>query len=141
MNIEKPIIYAGGGVVTNEKGELLMIFRRGYWDLPKGKLDPGEKIEDCSIREVTEETGVNNLQLGKLILVTEHEYFDKWVKADVIKRTHWYRMTVAGVPKLIAQTEEDITEIEWTKPSEISARLLDSFETIKTVIEKSDLAY
>jgi ADP-ribose pyrophosphatase YjhB (NUDIX family) len=141
MNIEKPIIYAGGGVVTNEKGELLMIFRRGYWDLPKGKLDPGEKIEDCSIREVTEETGVNNLQLGKLILVTEHEYFDKWVKADVIKRTHWYRMTVVGVPKLIAQTEEDITEIEWTKPSEISARLLDSFETIKTVIEKSDLAY
>jgi ADP-ribose pyrophosphatase YjhB (NUDIX family) len=141
MNTGKPIIYAGGGVVTNENGELLMIFRRGHWDLPKGKLDPGEKIEDCSIREVTEETGVKNLQLGKLILVTEHEYFDKWVNADVIKHTYWYRMTVAGVPKLVAQTEEDITEIEWTKPSEIAARLLDSFETIKTVMEKSDLVY
>jgi 8-oxo-dGTP pyrophosphatase MutT (NUDIX family) len=73
----KPIIIAGGGIVTNELGELLMIFRRGKWDLPKGKLDEGESIEDCAIREVEEETGVKNLKLGAKLLVTEHEYFDK----------------------------------------------------------------
>ena len=141
MNRDKSIIYAGGGLVTNENGDLLMIFRRGKWDLPKGKLDPGEKIEDCSIREVTEETGVQNLQLGKLLLVTQHEYFDKWVQADVIKETHWFRMSVQGVPTLIPQTEEDITAIEWTKHSDISVRLVESYDTIREVLEHSDLKY
>jgi len=36
------IIEAAGGVVFNEKNEILMIFRLGYWDLPKGKIDKGE---------------------------------------------------------------------------------------------------
>ena len=107
MNNKKPIILAGGGVVTNEHGDLLMIFRRGKWDLPKGKLDKGETIEACALREVTEETGVQNLTLGKLV---------------------------------IPQTEEDITAIEWTKPSAIASRLQESYETIKTVIESSELA-
>jgi 8-oxo-dGTP pyrophosphatase MutT (NUDIX family) len=135
----KPIIIAGGGIVTNELGELLMIFRRGKWDLPKGKLDEGESIEDCAIREVEEETGVKNLKLGAKLLVTEHEYFDKWVDADVIKETHWFRMFVSGVPALVPQTEEDITEIEWTPISKVAIRLNESYETIKTVLEKSDL--
>ena len=53
-------IIAAGGLVTNENNELLMIFRRGKWDLPKGKLDKGETIEECAIREVEEETGIGN---------------------------------------------------------------------------------
>jgi len=76
MNQGLPVIKAGGGIVTNELGELLMIFRRGKWDLPKGKLDAGETIEECALREVNEETGVQNLELGKLIAITQHEYFD-----------------------------------------------------------------
>jgi ADP-ribose pyrophosphatase YjhB (NUDIX family) len=139
--MEKPIITAGGGIVTNELGELLMIFRRGKWDLPKGKLDKGESIEDCAIREVEEETGVRNLQLGELLLVTEHEYFDKWVKADVIKETHWFRMFVSGVPALVPQTEEDITAIEWTSLADVANRLNESYETIKQVLEKSGLKF
>ncbi|MCX6206005.1 MAG: NUDIX domain-containing protein [Bacteroidetes bacterium] len=139
MNKGKPIIIAGGGIVTNELGELLMIFRRGKWDLPKGKLDKGESIEECAIREVEEETGVQKLQLGQLLLVTEHEYFDKWVQADVIKETHWYRMFVAGVPKLVPQTEEDITAIEWTSLADIANRLNESYETIRQVLDKSGL--
>jgi ADP-ribose pyrophosphatase YjhB (NUDIX family) len=141
MNQGLPIIIAGGGIVTNELGELLMIFRRGKWDLPKGKLDAGETIEECAVREVTEETGVSNLQLGNLIAVTKHEYFDKFQQQDVLKESHWYSMKVAGVPALIAQTEEDITAIEWTKPEEIRARLQNSFDTIIEVLEKSDLKY
>jgi 8-oxo-dGTP pyrophosphatase MutT (NUDIX family) len=137
----KPIIIAGGGIVTNELGELLMIFRRGKWDLPKGKLDKGESIEECAFREVSEETGVYNLKLGALLLVTQHEYFDKWVKADVIKETHWFRMFASGTPELVPQTEEDITAIEWTKPAEVSIRLNESYDTIKAVLEKSDLQF
>jgi len=141
MNNKKPIILAGGGVVTNEHGDLLMIFRRGKWDLPKGKLDKGETIEACAIREVTEETGVQNLTLGKLVIVTQHAYFDVYQKQDVIKESHWFRMTVSGVPALVPQIEEDITAIEWTKPSEISLRLQESYETIKTVLDNSELVY
>jgi 8-oxo-dGTP pyrophosphatase MutT (NUDIX family) len=140
MNM-KPIIIAGGGVVTNVHGDLLMIFRRGKWDLPKGKLDKGETIEACAVREVTEETGVQNLTVGKLLLVTKHEYFDKYQNQDVIKESHWFRMTVPGVPKLIPQTEEDITAIEWTKPADIASRLKKSYETIRAVLEKSEIAY
>lgn len=141
MNTGKPIIIAGGGIVTNEMGDLLMIFRRGKWDLPKGKLDQGETIEDCAIREVREETGVKKLKLGKLLLVTQHEYFDKWAKTDVIKETHWFRMFAAGAPVLVPQTEEDITAIEWTKLTEVAIRLNESYKTIKAVLEKSDLQF
>jgi 8-oxo-dGTP pyrophosphatase MutT (NUDIX family) len=141
MNNLKPIIKAGGGIVTNKHGDLLMIFRRGKWDLPKGKLDKGESIEECALREVTEETGVLNLRLGLLVAVTQHEYFDKYLNQDIIKETYWFRMTVEGVPKLIPQTEEDITAIEWTKASEIAARLEESFDTIKSVMQKSELVY
>ena len=126
----KKIIKAGGGLVRNGEGELLLIFRRGKWDLPKGKLDEGESIEACALREVEEETGVKHLALGELISVTWHEYFDKWVGEDVIKETHWFKMDVAGVPALVPQTEEDITAIEWTKKSDLPKRMEQSFITI-----------
>ncbi len=133
----KKIIKAGGGLVRNGEGELLLIFRRGKWDLPKGKLDEGETIEACAIREVEEETGVKHLALGELISVTWHEYFDKWLGEEVIKETHWFRMDVAGVPALVPQTEEDITAIEWTKKSDLPLRMEESYITIIDVLEES----
>lgn len=133
----KKIIKAGGGLVRNGEGELLLIFRRGKWDLPKGKLDEGETIEACALREVEEETGVKHLALGELISVTWYEYFDKWVGEDVIKETHWFKMDVAGVPALIPQTEEDITAIEWTKKSDLPKRMEQSYITIIDVLEES----
>ncbi|MBV9986191.1 MAG: NUDIX domain-containing protein, partial [Chitinophagaceae bacterium] len=107
--MDKPKIVAAGGLVQNENGELLMIYRRGKWDLPKGKLDKGESIEACALREVTEETGVRNLQLGALIDIGYHEYFDKYLQQEVIKETHWFRMSATGTQHLVPQTEEDIT--------------------------------
>lgn len=133
----KKIIKAGGGLVRNGEGELLLIFRRGKWDLPKGKLDEGETIEACALREVEEETGVKHLALGELISVTWHEYFDKWLQEEVIKETHWFRMDVAGVPALVPQTEEDITAIEWTKKSDLPKRMEQSYITIIDVLEES----
>ena len=60
-------IQAGGGLVENEKGEILFMFRRGKWDLPKGKLDPGESLENCALREVKEETGIRILELKRFL--------------------------------------------------------------------------
>ena len=118
--MEKQIIVAGGGLVFNENDELLMIFRRGLWDLPKGKLDAGETIENCAVREIQEETGLQLVQLHQLIGVTEHLYFDKYLSKNVIKQSHWYLMTTNSNQVLTPQTEEDITDIKWVAKADLS---------------------
>jgi len=130
---EMKVIIAGGGLLLNENNELLMIFRRGFWDLPKGKLDDGETIEACALREVEEETGVGNLVSGGLLGITRHQYFDPYIKEEVIKETHWYAMNVNGRPALIPQTEEDITDIRWVPLQEVPALLENSFDTIREI--------
>ncbi|HLR36932.1 MAG TPA: NUDIX domain-containing protein, partial [Chitinophagaceae bacterium] len=65
---------AAGGLITNPKGEILLLFRRGKWDLPKGKMEAGEKPEETAIREVTEETGLKNISIVKKLTDTWHSY-------------------------------------------------------------------
>ncbi len=129
-------IIAGGGLVTNQNDELLMIFRRGKWDLPKGKLDTDESIEACALREVREETGLKHVKLQKFIGVTEHTYFDTHLEQDVIKESHWYAMVAEPGQKLTAQTEEDITEIEWVRKEILDIYLNNSYPTITDIIER-----
>lgn len=128
------IIQAGGGLVLNEQNELLFIFRRGSWDLPKGKVDSGETIEACALREVEEETGVGNLTLVDFLGITQHQYFDPYLQEEVIKESHWYIMTVKGVPALIPQTEEDITDIKWVPLAEVNALIANAYASIKEII-------
>jgi len=130
-------ILAAGGLVYNETDELLMIFRRGKWDLPKGKLDEGETIEDCAVREVMEETGLTTVIRGDLIGITYHQYFDKWVKEEVIKETHWYRMQAPGLQQLIPQTEEDIEIIKWVNGKELEDCLKNSYDNIVEILSKA----
>ncbi len=137
--MSKPTIIAAGGLVLNDRGELLMIFRRGKWDLPKGKLDEGETIEDCALREVREETGLVNVERGELIDIGYHEYFDPYVNADVIKETHWYAMRARGEQSLTPQTEEDITEIKWVAGDELETCLQNSYANVVDVIRKAEL--
>ncbi len=115
----KKTVVAAGGLVQNDFGEMLIMFRRGVWDMPKGKLDEGESIEQCAVREVEEETGLRNIELGKFIHITFHQYWDKWTKKELGKETHWYAMRVKGNQTLVPQAEEDITEILWVKPEDI----------------------
>ncbi len=105
-------IEAGGGVVFNEFNEVLFIYRRGFWDLPKGKIDPGETIEQTSVREVEEETGISGIELGPHIGNTYHIF--KTVKNGnyFLKKTYWYKMK-AQKQQLKAQKEEDIDEALW----------------------------
>ncbi len=132
--MDKKRIIAAGGLVFNEQNELLMIFRRGFWDLPKGKLDPGETIEACAVREVQEETGLTKIELGKFITITLHEYFDPFLKEEVIKESHWYHMKVKGNPPLTPQTEEDITLIKWVGGDLLPAYLTNTYANIIEVI-------
>ena len=129
-----PII-AAGGIVMNPNKEILWIFRRGFWDLPKGKLDPNETIEACAIREVMEETGIDHLVLGELILTTKHLYHDKYLDTQVEKTTYWYAMTTNTLQDGKPQSEEDIEAIAWVKKTDMAPYLEKTYDTIKEVME------
>ncbi len=126
------IILAAGGLVLNNKEEILFIFRRGKWDLPKGKLDDGETLEQCAVREVEEETGLKNIILGEKIITTYHTYnqFGK----HILKESHWYKMKINNDQKLIPQTEEDITEIKWVDKNELEKYFPNTYPAIVDVL-------
>ena len=126
------LIQAGGGLVSNEKGDILFMFRRGKWDLPKGKLDKGETLEECAVREVAEETGLQDVKLDGPLLVTWHTYDDSG--KHILKETHWYRMSATGAQALTPQAEEQITELKWVKEQDLATVLSDTFPSIKDVI-------
>jgi 8-oxo-dGTP pyrophosphatase MutT (NUDIX family) len=128
-------IIAAGGLVLNDNKELLMIFRRDKWDLPKGKLDDNEKIKDCALREVKEETGLKNVKLEQFLGSTFHEYFDEYSNQDIVKETHWFKMHASSDQPLIPQQEEDIEIIEWVNENDISEKLKNSYANIIEIIE------
>jgi 8-oxo-dGTP pyrophosphatase MutT (NUDIX family) len=127
-------IQAAGGLVLNEKKELLMIFRRGKWDLPKGKLDKGETLEGCAVREVEEETGLQNIKSLSPLIVTYHTYHEG--TKYILKESHWYNMKVSGEQKLIPQTEEDIDAIKWVTTKEAQQLFPECFPSVVDVIKE-----
>lgn len=137
--MDKPKIIAGGGLVLNAKKELLMIFRLGYWDLPKGKWEEGETIQECSVREVEEETGIQHVQLEKLVGLTYHEYFNKYTQEDVIKETHWFLMSIPDLQVLTPQTSEDIAKAEWVPLDKVTEKLSLAYPTIQDIVKRSGL--
>lgn len=126
------VIIAAGGLVRKENNsESLMIFRRGFWDLPKGKLDKGEKTNDAAIREVMEETGLKNLKMEKFLVTTYHTYHEG--TKFILKESHWYLMTASGEQDLVPQTEEDITDIRWVKDADMDEYLEGAYPLIRDV--------
>ena len=131
------VIRAGGGVVYNEHGNILMIFRRGKWDLPKGKLDEGETIDECALREVQEETGIQQLTLGSELCETWHLYTEKG--KNIVKYTTWYRMTSTDNDPLTPQVEEDIKEARWVNTKELKPFVDNTYKAIKDVLHVAGL--
>jgi 8-oxo-dGTP pyrophosphatase MutT (NUDIX family) len=125
-------IDAAGGVVLNENDNVLMIFRRGKWDLPKGKRDEGEDIADCALREVSEETGIQKLRLSSKICDTYHIYAQNG--ETLLKRTAWYRMKSSSSEKLVPQKEENILEAKWISSSELGPIVYKSYEAVREVL-------
>ena len=128
------VIDAAGGLIQNKKGEFLFIFRRGKWDLPKGKIDFGETIAEGAVREVKEECGLQEVILGKMLKQTYHTYTEG--NKRVLKITYWYEMDVPGNQKLIPQLEEDITDIKWIKRSQLNEIKKNTYKSVADLINE-----
>ncbi|MBT8231240.1 MAG: NUDIX domain-containing protein [Saprospiraceae bacterium] len=131
------VIKASGGVVLNTENKVLMIYRRGFWDLPKGKIDNGEKKKQAAIREVEEETGIDNITIYKKITTTRHTYRLKNGRR-ALKITFWYEMT-APTQKLTPQLEEDIEIAKWLSPNELIMNDAEIYSNILDVLECAKL--
>ncbi len=129
---ELTFIEAGGGLVQNTAGAYLCIYRNDKWDLPKGKLEKGETIGQCALREVEEETGATDLVLGEFITSTYHLY--KMKGNFVLKQTYWYNMHCPIQP-LVAQAEEGITKVEWIAKENLKSVMENTFRNILIVLE------
>lgn len=126
-------IRAAGGIVQNEKKELLFIFRKGKWDLPKGKMNTKESAELCAKREITEETGVDNLTMKNKVGETFHSYSEYGKR--FLKQTNWFYIICKGKQNLKAQTEEDITEVKWIATKDIKQPMENTYATIKDILK------
>ncbi len=131
IKLRYTIVEAAGGVVRNPEGKLLVIFRRGKWDLPKGKMDKGETHKQTALREVQEECGLTHIDVGQRLDDTYHFYVEK--NTRILKRTAWFEMTVNGYEQPVPQLSEDITKIEWFSNHNINNALDNTFESLKDV--------
>lgn len=125
-------IDAAGGAVLNPAGELLMIYRLGFWDLPKGKVDPGETVEAAAVREVEEETGLQQIERGAALPATWHTYRTRKGKR-ILKKTYWFRMKTNQLD-LTPQLEEDIEKAVWRDPQEFLESSDQAYGSINDVI-------
>lgn len=128
------VIRAAGGLVQDEAGNQLMIYRNGVWDLPKGKQEEGEDITVTALREVQEESGVK-ASLGELLTVTWHSY-----RLDgnlIVKSTRWYRMFAPKNAPVKPQTEEGIEKCEWVTPEDLDYRLANTYPSVIDVFESA----
>ncbi|WP_138430648.1 NUDIX hydrolase [Fodinibius saliphilus] len=133
----KEVTAAGGVVfrtVAQDALQVILIYRRGVWDLPKGKNEEGETIEECAVREVAEEIGLSGLpDIVGVLQNTYHEYQQNNIRYG--KTTHWFAMQYKEweKEKLVPQSEEGIEKVEWASVEEAIDRV--GYKNLVDVLE------
>ena len=127
------VIKAAGGIVQNNENKILFIYRLGKWDLPKGKKDKGEKIKDCAVREVEEETNTK-VKIIKRNCTTWHTYTR--YKKFILKKTVWYKMKCIDDSKMKGQKKEKIEKVRWMENKIINEILINSYKSLSYVVKK-----
>lgn len=128
------IVEAAGGIVRNLENKILFIYRLSKWDLPKGKIEKGESLEDAAVREVAEETLLTNITLQDFITTTYHVYTER--NGDqVLKMTHWFKMDFFGAENPVPQVEEGITDVQWLNEDQIRNQVFpNTFKNIQLIL-------
>ena len=127
------VMVAAGGLVLNDKKEILFIYRGTKWDLPKGRREIGEDLEETAVREVEEECGVTNLTIQKKMINTHHFFLENNMYR--LKETHWYLMSTSYVGVLIPQLEEGITKVMFRSKASLKDVLQNTFSNIIMVLK------
>jgi ADP-ribose pyrophosphatase YjhB (NUDIX family) len=127
-------IKAAGGIVRNSKNEILWIRRNEKWDLPKGKVEFGERIEETAVREVEEECAVTSIEIGELLGTTYHTYSYKGI--NILKKSYWFAMSCLGKQNLTPQEEEGITEVVWANTAAQKLYALDTYKSIAELLKQ-----
>ena len=125
-------IKAGGGLVINPFGKVLLIFRRGVWDLPKGKQDPGETLAQTAVREVREETGLSDLKILEKLDNGYHCYMMS--RQRTLKRTRWYLMQTQKPDQITLQKEEGIQDAAWFDLKQLIKLDMPMYNNIRDVL-------
>lgn len=134
MSVAEKVIVAGGGIVfkfVDDEFWIMLIKRKGIWDLPKGKMDDGEEIPKCALREVREEAGIKNLTIIDDLGQTEHTY--ELNGDQILKKTYWFSMKTED-DEFLPEAEEDITEVAWFPVND--ALKLVGYDNLKIVIKR-----
>ncbi len=132
------VVTAAGGMVVNDKKEILFIYRNNRWDLPKGKTEKNESIEDSAIREVEEETGVQDLEIKRFITRTYHVFKRKGKLK--LKETYWYEMYTEYDGDLVPELSEGIKKAKWKNFEKSQKALKKSYANIKMLFPEKYLA-
>lgn len=125
------VIEAGGGLVVNEEEELLFIYRGNKWDLPKGRIEKGEQIEETAIREVEEECGITEVYIKQFLVHTYHFYIEEGKMR--LKKIHWYLMYTKYNGVLKPLKSEGIKKAMFVNEEELSTILQNTYTNVKTV--------
>ncbi|MCX7606227.1 MAG: NUDIX domain-containing protein [Bacteroidia bacterium] len=127
-------VLAAGAVVVEGRGDILFIWRRGHWDLPKGKVELQEAPEEAARRELEEETGLICGSAERFLTCTYHIYMEN--ERAFLKEVRWYLFRCSTVrPVVEVQKEEGIQSYKWVSPSEIPFLYPQSYGTVRDVIE------
>lgn len=130
------IIEAAGGVVLNHAGELLVMSRLGFWDLPKGKIDRGETPTQAALREVGEECGLKQLSIQQTLPCSYHLYQsphhdNRWI----LKQTHWFLMHAPANEPLVPELSEDIEHVEWATPQRVRQIIGGTYPSLRPLFQ------
>ena len=134
LNMFKLIEAAGGLVLNLKTNKYLLIFRNEKWDLPKGRINKNEEVKNAAIREVEEETGVENLSIIKPINTTYHIF--KKNRKYRLKKTFWYLMETDYNGELTPETKEGIEKAIWIDQKSIVSLKSEMYQSINLIISK-----
>ncbi len=126
------VVKAAGGLVYTPDHHVLLIFRRGKWDLPKGKLDLNEDLASCAEREIREETGLQQLSMEKPLSVTHHTYHE--FGKHILKESHWFLFSAEKQVSFLPQLEEDIEKCEWVHVSQLVSYMENAHASVVDVV-------